>query len=103
VITLEHVTKSYGGRNAVDDLTLEVPDGEVAVLIGPSGCGKTTTLRMVNRLIEPTSGRILIDGTDAISATRSSRSDSSRTSPSPTTSPPSPSCSAGRLTRSLRV
>jgi len=67
VITLEHVTKSYGGRNAVDDLTLEVPDGEVAVLIGPSGCGKTTTLRMVNRLIEPTSGRILIDGTDAAS------------------------------------
>ena len=67
MITLEHVTKSYGGRNAVDDLTLEVPDGEVAVLIGPSGCGKTTTLRMVNRLIEPTSGRILIDGTDAAS------------------------------------
>ena len=67
MITLEHVTKSYGGRNAVDDLTLEVPDGEVAVLIGPSGCGKTTTLRMGNRLIEPTSGRILIDGTDAAS------------------------------------
>jgi len=67
VITLEHVTKRYGDRNAVDDLTLEVPDGEVAVLIGPSGCGKTTTLRMVNRLIEPTSGRILIDGTDAAS------------------------------------
>jgi osmoprotectant transport system ATP-binding protein len=67
VITLEHVTKRYGDRNAVEDLTLEVPDGEVAVLIGPSGCGKTTTLRMVNRLIEPTSGRILIDGTDAAS------------------------------------
>jgi osmoprotectant transport system ATP-binding protein len=42
-----------------------VPDGDVAVLIGPSGCGKTTTLRMINRLIEPTGGRILIDGTDA--------------------------------------
>ena len=65
MITLEHVTKRYGDRSAVDDLSFEVPDGEVAVLIGPSGCGKTTTLRMVNRLIEPTSGRILIDGTDA--------------------------------------
>ena len=65
MITLEHVTKRYGERNAVDDLSLEVPDGEVVVLIGPSGCGKTTTLRMVNRLIEPTGGRILIDGTDA--------------------------------------
>jgi osmoprotectant transport system ATP-binding protein len=65
VIALEHVTKRYGDRTAVDDLSFEVPDGEVAVLIGPSGCGKTTTLRMINRLIEPTSGRILIDGTDA--------------------------------------
>ncbi|MDR3687145.1 MAG: ABC transporter ATP-binding protein [Coriobacteriia bacterium] len=67
MIALEHITKRYGDRNAVDDLTLEVPNGEVAVLIGPSGCGKTTTLRMVNRLIEPTSGRILIDGMDAAS------------------------------------
>jgi osmoprotectant transport system ATP-binding protein len=67
VISLEHVTKRYADKLAVDDLTLEIPDGEVAVLIGPSGCGKTTTLRMVNRLIEPTSGRILIDGTDALS------------------------------------
>jgi osmoprotectant transport system ATP-binding protein len=65
MITLEHITKTYGDRLAVDDLSLEVDDGDVAVLIGPSGCGKTTTLRMINRLIEPTSGRILIDGTDA--------------------------------------
>ena len=65
MITLEHVTKRYGDRNAVDDLSFEVPDGEVVVLIGPSGCGKTTTLRMINRLVEPTGGRILIDGTDA--------------------------------------
>ena len=65
MITLEHVTKRYGDHVAVDDLTFEVADGDVAVLIGPSGCGKTTTLRMINRLIEPTSGRILIDGTDA--------------------------------------
>jgi osmoprotectant transport system ATP-binding protein len=67
MITLEHVTKRYGDHIAVDDLSLEVADGDVAVLIGPSGCGKTTTLRMLNRLIEPTSGRILIDGTDATS------------------------------------
>jgi osmoprotectant transport system ATP-binding protein len=64
VITFEHVTKRYGDKTAVDDLTFEVGAGEVCVLIGPSGCGKTTTMRMVNRLIEPTSGRILVDGTD---------------------------------------
>ncbi len=67
MISLEHVTKRYGDRLAVDDLTFEVPAGEVAVLIGPSGCGKTTTLRMINRLIEPTSGRISVDGTDVTS------------------------------------
>ena len=65
MITLEHITKRYGDHLAVDDLSFSVADGDVAVLIGPSGCGKTTTLRMINRLIEPTSGRILIDGTDA--------------------------------------
>ena len=64
MITFEHVTKRYGDKTAVDDLTFEVGKGEVCVLIGPSGCGKTTTMRMVNRLIEPTSGRILVDGTD---------------------------------------
>lgn len=64
MITLEHLTKRYGDRAAVDDLSLEVSDGEVCVLIGPSGCGKTTTLRMINRLIEPTGGRVLIDGRD---------------------------------------
>lgn len=67
MIRLEHVTKRYGDRTAVEDLTLDVPKGEVCVLIGPSGCGKTTTLRMVNRLTEPTSGHIFVDGTDAAS------------------------------------
>ena len=67
MITLEHITKRFGDHIAVDDLNLDVADGDVAVLIGPSGCGKTTTLRMINRLIEPTSGRVLIDGTDATS------------------------------------
>src|SRR2546429_312421 len=65
VIRLENVSKQFaGGSNAVLDLTLEIPDGQTCVLIGPSGCGKTTTLRMINRLIDPDSGRILVDGVD---------------------------------------
>ncbi|MGI5202508.1 ABC transporter ATP-binding protein [Spirillospora sp. CA-108201] len=66
MIRLEGVTKRYPGQDApaVGDLTLSVRDGEIVVLLGPSGCGKTTTLRLVNRLIEPTSGRILLDGED---------------------------------------
>jgi len=70
-IEFEHVTKRYGpatdgsaAGGAVQDLSLIVPAGRICVLVGPSGCGKTTTLKMVNRLIEPTSGRILIDGAD---------------------------------------
>jgi osmoprotectant transport system ATP-binding protein len=69
VIIFEHVTKRYpGGTVAVDDLSLEVPDGKIMILVGPSGCGKTTTLRMVNRLVEPTRGRILLDGRDVAQA-----------------------------------
>jgi osmoprotectant transport system ATP-binding protein len=66
VITLEHVTKRYSGTEvvAVDDVSLQVPEGITVALIGPSGCGKTTTMRMVNRLIEPTSGKILVAGED---------------------------------------
>ena len=65
MIRLESLTKRWpNGQVAVDGLDLEVADGDVCVLIGPSGCGKTTTLKMVNRLIEPTSGRIFIDGDD---------------------------------------
>jgi osmoprotectant transport system ATP-binding protein len=64
-ISLENVGKVYpDGTVAVGDLSLEVPAGELAVLIGPSGCGKSTVLRMLNRLIEPSKGRILIDGQD---------------------------------------
>jgi osmoprotectant transport system ATP-binding protein len=64
-VKFENVTKMYpGGRPAVKDLSLEVQSGELMVLIGPSGCGKTTTLRMINRLEEPTSGTISIDGRD---------------------------------------
>ncbi len=65
MIRLEHLTKRFpGGQVAVDDLTLDVAEGELCVLVGPSGCGKTTTMKMINRLVEPTSGRILLDGTD---------------------------------------
>jgi len=65
VIHLENVSKRFAsGSNAVLNLTLEIPDGQTCVLIGPSGCGKTTTLRMINRLIDPDSGRILVDGAD---------------------------------------
>jgi osmoprotectant transport system ATP-binding protein len=70
MIRLEHLTKSYPGqaRAAVDDLTLDVPAGEIVVLVGPSGCGKTTTMKMINRIIEPTSGRIVLDGDDVTRA-----------------------------------
>ena len=65
MITLEHVSKQFpNGRCAPRDLDLEIEDGELTVLIGPSGCGKTTTLRLINRLVEPTSGRVVIDGED---------------------------------------
>jgi osmoprotectant transport system ATP-binding protein len=66
MISLHHVRKVFAGSKApaVDDLSFDIPDGEIVTLIGPSGCGKSTTLRMINRLIEPTSGSITIDGVD---------------------------------------
>ncbi|SDS62891.1 ABC transporter ATP-binding protein [Actinoplanes derwentensis] len=65
MITFEDVVKVYpGGGTAVDHLSMELPTGKMTVLVGPSGCGKTTSLRMINRMIEPTAGRILIDGED---------------------------------------
>ena len=65
MITFDAVTKRYDdGTIAVDALSLEVPDGQTMVLVGPSGCGKTTSLRMINRLIEPSAGTILLDGVD---------------------------------------
>ncbi len=68
-IVLENVTKRYSGTKeaAVEDVSLTIPAGEVVVFVGPSGCGKTTTMRMINRLIEPTSGRITVGGKDALS------------------------------------
>jgi osmoprotectant transport system ATP-binding protein len=69
MIRLENVSKRFAGvaRPAVDRLDLEVPAGQTCVLIGPSGCGKTTTMRMVNRLIEPSEGRIFVAGEDVTS------------------------------------
>ena len=67
-VVFEHVTKRYdtseAGPGAVNDLSMTIPAGSICVFVGPSGCGKTTSLKMVNRLIEPTAGRILIDGRD---------------------------------------
>jgi len=64
MIEIEHLTKSFSGETVVDDVTLTVGDGEIVVVVGTSGSGKTTLLRMINRLIEPDSGRVLIDGRD---------------------------------------
>ena len=69
MIIFDRVTKRYpDGTVAVDALDLEIPAGKTVILVGPSGCGKTTSLRMINRLIEPTSGQILLDGRDVMQA-----------------------------------
>ncbi|MFL6241056.1 MAG: ABC transporter ATP-binding protein [Actinomycetes bacterium] len=69
MIALERLTKRYAdGTVAVDELSLEVGAGELAMLVGPSGCGKTTTMKMINRLVEPSSGRIVLDGVDVTKA-----------------------------------
>ncbi|MCZ4602399.1 ATP-binding cassette domain-containing protein [Streptomyces sp. Lzd4kr] len=68
MIRFDSTTKGFpDGTVAVDNLSLEAPSGKISVLVGPSGCGKTTSLRMVNRMIEPTSGRVLLNGTDVAS------------------------------------
>ncbi|MFC6705050.1 ABC transporter ATP-binding protein [Flexivirga alba] len=65
MIRFEQVVKQYaGGATAVDNLSFEAPTGQITVLVGPSGCGKTTSLRMINRMIEPTGGHIYIDDED---------------------------------------
>ncbi|WP_454857399.1 ABC transporter ATP-binding protein [Rhizobium binxianense] len=70
MIRMENVTKRYGESAApsVDNLTLDVPEGSTVALIGPSGCGKTTTMRMINRLIEPTEGHIFVNGEEVTRA-----------------------------------
>ncbi|MBA3489441.1 MAG: ABC transporter ATP-binding protein [Longispora sp.] len=65
MIEFDSVTKRFpGGTRAVDDLDLHIADSQITVLVGASGCGKTTILRMINRMIDPTEGRVLIDGND---------------------------------------
>jgi osmoprotectant transport system ATP-binding protein len=64
MIDIQHLTKQFASHAAVDNISLHVARGETLVLLGTSGCGKTTTLKMINRLIEPTSGSIQVDGID---------------------------------------
>src|ERR1700730_2284086 len=64
MITFDHVARRYGDVVAVHDLTLEIPSRQIVIFVGPSGCGKTTSLKMINRLVEPSSGTISIDGRD---------------------------------------
>src|SRR5437879_5098921 len=69
MLVVEHLVKDYpGGTRALEDVSIEVRDGEFLVLIGLSGSGKSTLLRCVNRLVEPTSGRIVLDGVDITAA-----------------------------------
>jgi len=69
MISFKHVSKHYpNGTTAVDDLSLELPEGDITVLVGTSGCGKTTTLRMVNRMVEPSSGTVSVGGRDVLKA-----------------------------------
>jgi len=66
MIELQELTKRFPGQEtpAVDRLSLKIPKGEIVVFVGPSGCGKTTSLKMINRIIEPSSGHIIMDGED---------------------------------------
>lgn len=68
MIEFQNVTKQYqGGQPAVDSLSMSIDKGAITVFVGPSGCGKTTSLRMINRMVEPTSGTITVDGADVTS------------------------------------
>src|SRR3990172_2175819 len=67
ILTISSLTKRFAGFTAVDDLDLDVREGEILALLGPSGCGKTTTLRMVAGLERPTAGRIVFDGSPFVS------------------------------------
>ena len=66
-VRFENVVHAYGKHRGVDGVSLDVPAGSLCVLLGPSGCGKTTLLKTVNRLLEPTSGRVLVEGVDVMS------------------------------------
>src|ERR1700743_148806 len=66
MIKVQHLSKHFCDVKAVDEISFEVDEHENLILLGTSGCGKTTTLKMINRLIEPTSGSISIDGKDVM-------------------------------------
>ena len=70
MIRFEHVSLHYGTQTILNDLNFEIKEGQFAVLIGPSGCGKTTTLKMINRLIQPDSGHIYLNGEDVAKTDR---------------------------------
>ena len=107
MIEVRGLTKRSNGSAAVDDVSFTVAEGEVLALVGTSGCGKSTTLKMINRLVEPTEGRITLDGRD----TAAMRLEDLRlgigyviqaiglfrTGPSPATWRPFPGCSAGAV------
>jgi osmoprotectant transport system ATP-binding protein len=67
MIEIERLTKRYGDTVVVDEVSMVVEEGTIAVVVGTSGAGKSTLLRMINRLVEPTSGRVLVDGQDTLS------------------------------------
>ena len=64
VISLQHLSKSYDGKQVLDDINLDIREGEFVTLLGPSGCGKTTTLRLIAGFLAPDGGKILLDGKD---------------------------------------
>ena len=64
MIEIEHLSKRYGDTIVVDDVSFTIGEGEIAVVVGTSGAGKSTLLRMINRLVAPDAGRVLIDGQD---------------------------------------
>lgn len=66
MIQLQHIVKQYGSTVALNQINLDIEAGQFVTLIGPSGCGKSTLLRIINRLIEPTTGELLINGTNAL-------------------------------------
>ena len=70
MLRFDHVSLTYGTQKILNDITFEIQEGQFAVFIGPSGCGKTTTLKMINRLIQPDSGHIYLNGKDIAAADR---------------------------------
>lgn len=105
MIEISNITRIYGAQTAVDNVSLTIEAGDVAVIVGTSGSGKTTLMRMINRLVEPSHGVIKIDGKDnrelprifcgAVSAMQFRAMDCFRTAPLLKISGPSPPCLAG--------